>query len=515
MEKGSYLLGTDIGTLGTKTVLVDLEGAIIQRSFEEYNVLTPRPQWAEQWPDVWFDAVCMTIRSVLERSNVDSREIAGLCISGLYGGSGIPCDRDMKPLRPCLIWMDRRAVEEVDWVKQQIGEEELFRVTGNTVDPYYGFTKMLWVKFKEPRNWEKIHQLSTPNAYCIFKLTGEPSIDFSSAGNYGGIFDIHKQEWSEKMMGEMGIPRSLFPEKISRSQDVVGEINSYGARMTGLKTGTPVCAGGIDAPVSALSVGALEDGDLASMLGTSMCNGFIQDSPRLSPRLVNYPYVAYDRQKLYSFAGISTAGACVRYFRDHLGLIELSLGKQIGLSAYSILDLEAETIPAGSEGLIFLPHMMVGERSPWWNPFVRSCLFGLTLYHTRAHIFRSFLEGIAYAFRYCIEAALEAKIPLKRVILVDGGAKSRLWRNMLADVTGMSMAYSALAPGAPYGDALLAGVGSGVLEKIEVIREWGEVMEMTKSNPEKKAIYDKYYDIFKRLYEANDEAFELLARVSD
>lgn len=513
MSKGSYLIGTDVGTLGTKTVLVDLDGKILSTSFEEYGVSTSKPLWAEQWPDVWFNAVCKTIRFVVEGSHVDPRDVAGLCISGLYGGSGIPCDKEMKPLRPCLIWMDRRAVEEAEWVKKNIGEEELFRITGNTVDPYFGFTKMLWIKFKEPKVWEKIHQLVTPNAYCIFKLTGENSVDYSSAGNYGGIFDIHKREWSEKMMEEMSIPRSFFPDKIFRSKDAVGEVSREGAEVTGLKPGTPVCAGGIDAPVSALSVGALEDGDLASMLGTSMCNGFIQDSLRLSPKLINYPYVAYDEKKLYSFAGICTAGACVRYFRDQLGLVESSLGRQIGVSAYSILDLQAEKISPGSEGLIFLPHMMVGERSPWWDPFVRSCITGLSLYHTRAHIFRAFLEGIAYAFRYSVETAIDTGIPLKRVILVNGGAKSRVWRSILTDVTGLSMAYIALAPGAPLGDALLAGVGTGVLEKFEVIKEWVKVTEMTKTNPENKAIYDRYYNIYKKLYEANSEIFKLLSQI--
>jgi len=155
LSKGSYLIGTDIGTLSTKTVLVDLDGKILSTSFEEYGVSTSKPLWAEQWPDVWFNAVCKTIRFVVEGSHVDPRDVAGLCISGLYGGSGIPCDKEMKPLRPCLIWMDRRAVEEAEWVKKNIGEEELLRITGNTVDPYFGFTKMLWIKFKEPKVWEK------------------------------------------------------------------------------------------------------------------------------------------------------------------------------------------------------------------------------------------------------------------------------------------------------------------------------------------------------------------------
>ncbi|HID90473.1 TPA: hypothetical protein EYP44_00750, partial [Candidatus Bathyarchaeota archaeon] len=278
----------------------------------------------------------------------------------------------------------------------------------------------------------------------------------------------------------------------------------------GLRRGTPVCAGGIDAPVSALSVGALEDGDLASMLGTSMCNGFISHKPRLSPKLINYPYVAHDTEFLYSFAGIVTAGYCLRWFRDQLGKVEASLASQTPLSAYQVLDLEAERVPPGSDGLIFMPHMMVGERAPYWDEYVRGCLTGLTLYHSKAHIFRAFLEGIAYAFRYSVEVAMEAGMPVRRVLLVDGGARSRLWRQILADVTGLEMTYTAEATGAPLGDALLAGVGTGALEHYGVIKEWLQVTELTKPNPKTKAVYDKCYRLYRRVYQANREIFKAL-----
>lgn len=515
MSGERFLIGTDVGTLGTKTVLVGTDGAIVASTFEEYDVLRPKPLWAEQWPNVWFDAVVKTIRDVMRRSRISARGVAGLCISGLYGGSGIPLDSRGKPLRPCLIWLDRRATKEVEWVKQNLDLDELFRVTANTVDPYYGFTKMLWIKFNEPEVWRKINQILTPNAYCIYRLTGSTSIDYSSAGNYGGIFDIHKRNWSEKMMDALGIPRRFFPDSVSMSKDVVGEISDEGARLTGLRPGTPVSAGGIDAPVSALSSGALRDGDLSIMLGTSMCNGFIQDAPRLSPRLINYPHVAYDRQKTYSFAGVNTAGACIRYFRDEFGSIESTQAKERGMSAYALLDLEAEEIPVGSDGLIFLPHMMGGERAPWWDPSLVGCLIGLTLFHTRAHIFRAFLEGIAYALRYSVETALNSGMPLKRVLLVDGGSKSRLWRRILTDVTGLPMAYIAEAPGAPLGDALLAGVGAGVVSKCEEIDDWLKVTETTQPNEKDKSTYEKFYNLYNELYEANSSIFEKISRIRE
>ncbi len=494
----TYLIGTDIGTLGTKSVLTDLNGKILSSAFQEYGVITPNPGWAEQWPQVWFDAVCKTIQSVLKAGSIDSKDVAGICFSGL-APSIILCDGQINPLRPSLIWADRRATEECEWVKKNIGEEHIFKVTGNIIDPYYGYTKILYAKSKEPKIWQKTRHILTSIAYCIYKLTGSLSIDLSNAGNLGGVFDIHKREWSEELLAEFGIPRALFPEKLSSSSSVVGEVTHECENMTGLKKGTPVMAGGVDAPVSALSSGAIQDGDLSCMLGTSMCNGFINEKLRLSPKMINYPYVIDDQRMLYSFTGVVTAGYCLRWFRDQLGRQESSFAEQLDISGYKILDMEAEKIPPGSEGILFLPHMMVGERAPYWDNHLRGTLAGLTVYHTKAHMFRAFLEGVSYALRYCIESALEAGMTLERTLLIDGGAKSPLWRRIITDVTGIPIGYIADAVGAPLGDALLAGIGSGALKDHTAIRDWVKVTEIIKPDPENKKTYDKYYTLFKKL----------------
>ena len=510
----SYLIGTDIGTLGTKSVLVDVEGKVLSTSFEEYGVITPRQGWAEQWPDIWAQAVFKTIKQVVEVSKIDPKDVAGACISSLYGGSGIPCDGEMKPLRPCIIWADRRATEECQWAREKIGVDEIFNVTGNVIDPYYGYTKMLWIRNHEQNTWKRIHRFVTPNSYCIQKLTGVESVDLSSAGNYGGIFDIRERDWSEEMMEQLRIPRSMFPEKISSSDEIAGEITLEGSRLTGLKLGTPVCAGGIDAAVSALAGGAILDGDLASMLGTSMCNGFISHRLRLSPKMINFPNVIDGTRQLYSFTGVVTAGYCVRWFRDEFGKAEKVLAADLGEDPYSLLDREAEKIPAGSDGLIFLPHMMVGERAPYWNDYLRGALLGLTIFHTRPHVFRAVLEGVIYAMRFSIEAALETGFPLNRATLVDGGAKSPLWRQIIADVTGLSMDYIPKAIGAPLGDALLAGLGSGVLRDHKVIDEWLGTKVRIQPDENRKKIYDKLYRLYKDSLEANKEVFKKLGESS-
>jgi xylulokinase len=507
----TYLVGTDIGTLGTKTVIVDVEGHIKGSSFLEYGVITPKQGWAEQWPDVWEKAAQASIKTAIEKAKIDPNEIMGAAISSLYGGSGVPLNSKMEPIRPCIIWADRRATEECKWLRENLGVDTLFKITGNVIDPYYGYTKMLWIKNKEPGNWQRIYRFETPNAYVIRGLTGEESVDYSSAGNYGGLFDIHKRDWSEEMMKELGVPRRFFPDKILSSEDVVGEVTEEGSKVSGLPKGTPICAGGIDASVSALAGGAIEDGDLASMLGTSMCNGFISHTPRLSPRMINFPYVVKGRQYTYGFTGIATAGFSVRWFRDELGQKEKDAEKTTGVDAYKQLDDLASKVPIGCDDLIFLPHLMVGERAPYWDENLRGGFLGLSVYHSRAHMFRAVLEGVAYAMRYSLEAAWETGIRVNNATLVDGGARSPLWRQIIADVTGVPMDYIPGAQGAPLGDAMLAGLGTGVIKDYKVIERWISGKVPMKPIPKNVKAYQHFYELYRLSLESNRPLFKEMA----
>lgn len=501
-HKDVYFIGTDIGTLSTKSVLSDVNGRIVASSSKEYGVLTPKPLWSEQWPDVWLEAVCNTIKEVIEKSQVSTEQIQGLTISGLYGGSGIPCDEEMKPLRPCLIWMDRRATQEVEWIKQNIGEDKIFEITGNYIDSYYGYTKILWLKNHEPEIWKKIKWLATPYAYCIYHLTGSISMDYSSAGNIGGIFDIHKRDWSLELLKEMEVPRGFFPEKLAESSEVVGRITEAGAQMTGLLEGTPVCAGGVDAAVATLSAGAFDEGDHVAMMGTSMCWGFIHDGKKLDKKLISMPHVANSKEKVYSFAGAATSGAVVKWFREEFAQLEKTMGGLINLDAYPLLDLEAEKIPAGSEGLVVLPYFM-GERAPIWNVNARGTICGLTLYHTRAHLFHALLEAVAYALRDCMESSKNTGMHLNDQLMMVGGAtKSTLWKSILADVTQYPVTCVSGGGEAAYGDAFLAAVGTGAVKDYEKIREWIAFENSVIPNVKNKQVYDACFRQYKAVYQA-------------
>ncbi len=495
-----YLMGTDIGTQGTKTILVTDSGAVVSESFREYGVITPKPTWAQQWPDVWLDAVVETVRETVEKSGVEASEIAGITISGLYGGSGVPVDRDINPIFPCLIWMDRRAREQTQWVKENVPLEMIFGVTGNYVDSYYGFTKMMWIRDNLPDIWRRTFQFVTPKDYVIYRLTGELSTDFSSAGNIGGLLNIRTRQWSQEMSEALSIPLEKLPQKLIRSSDIAGYINSEFSLITGLLEGTPVISGGIDAPVAQFSAGVLEEGEHVAMAGTSMCWGTVHDGKNLTPGLISFPYVVYEDKKMYTFGGSATSGALARWFRDQFGQYEKEVQDRTGISAYSLLELEAKNIQIGSEGLVVLPYFM-GERSPIWDPDARGTILGLSLYHTKAHVYRALLEATAYSLKHNMEEATKAGIELDSECYIVGGvARSDFWVQILADVTGFGMKRLAKDVEAPLGDCFLAGLGTGVIDRPERIKEWLEFRSTVLPEADTASLYRDYYEIFKELY---------------
>jgi xylulokinase len=510
----AYLLGVDVGTTGAKAVLATGAGRIVAQHTTEYGFLTPRPLWAEQWPRVWLDGLSGAVRGVLGSAGIPPARVQAMAVSSLYGGSGIPVDEKLEPLRPCLIWLDRRAQAQTDWVRSALPLDQLFAVTGNGVDSYYGFTKILWVKEREPEVWKRVRWLLPPNAWLVHRLTGQLAVDHSSAGNIGGVYDIRRRRWSEEITRALGIARDLFPERLVASSEVVGTLHAEGAERTGLPTGTPVCAGGVDAAVATLSAGVFRGGQHVAMMGTSMCWGFVHQQAPREPGFVSMPYVLRPETTTYTFGGASTAGAVVKWFRDELGRpAEAGAGSGARLESYADLDARAARLPAGSDGLLLLPYFM-GERSPIWDARARGTLVGLTLFHTRAHVYRAFLEGVAYALRHNIEAGQRAGYPLDRDLsVVGGGAKSELWSSILASVTGRPVRAAAAGGEAALGDAMLAALGVGLADEAR-LEGWvgsAELYRRHAPEPRDAAVYDRFFEEYVALYAALKPRFAALA----
>ena len=308
MSEQNYVIGVDVGTTSAKAVLTTDKGEILGQHLSEYGLLTPRPLWAEQWPEVWFEGMIKAVQGALKKSGVSPKNVRAMTVSSLYGGSGIPVDKEMTPLHPCLIWMDRRAQAETAWVRDNVDLDELFAVTGNGVDSYYGFTKMLWLKNNQPEVWAKTRAFLPPNAYLTYRLTGEVAVDYSSAGNIGGVFNVGKKQWSQTMTESLEIPLELLPERLVASAEVVGNLHAEGADMLGLLPGTPVCAGGVDAAVATLSAGVFRPGQHVAMMGTSMCWGLIHPEQPKQPGLISMPYVLNPETTTYTFGGGGDGG---------------------------------------------------------------------------------------------------------------------------------------------------------------------------------------------------------------
>ena len=514
-----YVLAGDIGTGSTKSVMVDTAtGRIIAESSVDYKpgFTVPRehPNGAEQWPDPWWEAMVATSGQVVRRSKVDPRDIGAICFSGLYGGSGIPVDADVKPIRPCMIWLDQRAFRECDVLRDEIGEDVFGEVSGNyTVHSYYGYTKMFWFMVNEPRLFKRTKHILTPNGYAIYKLTGRIVTDFCSMGNFAGVFDIRDYSISQEVLDmltssarkrisaefkDIELTPGVFGDLVS-SDDVVGEVSPEAAKRIGVRPGTPVVASGIDAPVSLVATGGATAGFNGLMTGTSWCWGMLQERSKavFARRLINYPHAISSTELIYSFGGGAFPGGAVDpWYRVNLG----------GAKKTRELDDLAAKIPPGSLGIIFHPFLM-GERTPVWNTAASGGFFGLRHLHDGGAVYRSVLEGAAYLHKWNVEQAVESGIKVEKpTVLVDGGSKSPLWRSILADVLGMRMSFLSEFPGTPYGDALIGAVGVGEV-KPDAIREWLPEMLTVQPEARNREVYAKGYAIFKSIYEKMKEVY--------
>lgn len=491
-----YLIGVDIGTSSTKAVLTDERGRILSSSTEFYSILTPRPAWAECWPDPWVKASKDTIRNVVKESGVDPKRVEGMCISGLNGGSGIPLDKNMEPIRPCIIWMDRRAGDIADRLGKNIDLDKLYRITENGVDSYYGFTKMLWIKENEPENWERTAVLVQPNHYVIYKLTGELVTDYTTAGNIGGIYDFEAADWSDEMLGILGIPREKLPSRILSPTDIAGGLTAEAAKELGLREGLPVAAGCVDCLASTLAAGAVREGDSVVILSTSLNWGLLHKSKPNSPRCISMPYVKEPKKMRHTLSAISTAGAITRWYSETFACESLLGGE--GKIPFDVLEKAAANVPAGSNGLIMLPYFM-GERSPIWDTRARSVLMGLSLRHTQADIYHAVLESVGYALRHIMED-FDGGLDLPAMKIVGGGSRSVLWTQIISDITGVGLDCMGANVEAPFGDAFLAAVAVGVAGDFEEIESWSNTVRHVRPQTALYETYSMYYNIYKSVY---------------
>ncbi len=508
----NYLMGCDVGTSGTKSVLIDEEGSALASHYVEYPLNTPRPGWAEQDPEWYWNAVADTIRSCIAQAGVDAAEIRGVSVSALAPAC-ILVDKDLRPLQDAHIWMDRRGIAEAQWVREKVGEDRVFEVSASVIDPFYTTVKVLWEKNNRPDLYNKAHKIMPAAGYAAMKLTGRAVTDYTNASMYGICYDIRNKEWDGGIIERLGLDAELFPQSYP-CDEVIGEVTAEAAARTGLKKGTPVMAGTVDATASFFAGGAVEDGDISLAMGTSGCLGIVHSEPKFTRGVVPMVHVSDSRNKYAAVGATVSCGSLLRYFRDEFAQVERQTADELSMDVYDVICMEAEKVPAGSDGLIALPYFM-GERSPIWDPAARGVLFGMSLTHTRGHMVRALMEGAVYAlyqnFLYVKETGIKMNMPMT---LGDGGAKSPLWRQIVADMFNVPVAYMENSRGAPLGSAVNAGVGAGVFQSHGIIKDWLRVSDRHEPDAQTHETYMKYYEIFDRLYGKLKDEYTALAKAT-
>ena len=497
-----YLLGIDIGTSGTKGVLMDREGKIFARAGREYSIDIPQPGWAEQDPKMWWEATIQVIREVVKESEVNPQQIRGIGLSGQMHGT-VFLDKDLQPFRPAIIWADQRSSSQCEFIYQKIGKERLAELTGSPVATGFMCSTLLWMKENQPEEFNQIYKVILAKDYIRYRLTGNLGVEVTDASSTL-LLDIKRRCWSEELLDILGLPLKILPEEVHESQEVAGYLLAEAARDIGLLEGIPVVYGGGDQSMQAVGNGVIRPGILSSTIGTGGQLFITVDKFTYDPRLRIHTFCHAIPNTYHLLGAILSAGLSLKWLRENILHTP---------DAYHIFDDEVDKIRAGSEGIIFLPYLL-GERSPYMNPQAKGVFFGLSLKHHQSHMIRAVMEGTVFAFRDCLEAFEELGVKIERVIASGGGAKSRVWRQIQADVFNKEISMTQSTEQAAMGAAILAGVGVGIYKdvgdgcrKVVKLKE-----EKIKPIPENVDIYNQQFKIYQSLYQDLKGNFKRLKR---
>lgn len=501
----AYLLGIDIGTSGTKTVLFDTEGNTIASALEEYNLSQPQMGWAEQDPEDWWNAVHRTISLVIKKSGVESADIKGIGLSGQMHGL-VMLDENNEVIRPSIIWCDQRTEKQCEKMTEVVGRERLIEITGNQAITGFTASKILWVMENEPENYAKTKHILLPKDYIRYKLTGAFATEVSDASGMQ-LIDIKERTWSKELLELLEIDEALLAP-VFESYEVTGKVTEFTSELTGLAVGTPVVGGAGDQAAGAIGNGIIKEGTISSTIGTSGVVFAHTDKPVYDKHGRIQTFCHAVPGAWHVMGCTQGAGLSLKWFRDNFCHEEMSVADRMGIDPYVLMGNEAEKAEVGSNGLVYLPYLM-GERTPHLDPYAKGVFFGLTPSHRRNEVIRSIMEGVTYSLRDCLELVNEMGIEIDHIRVSGGGSKSPLWRQLQADIFKNSVRTINSSEGPAFGVAILAGVGVGLYDSIEeacakMITE-KDITETREENTEK---YDRMYDFFTKLYPVLKDSFK-------
>jgi len=492
-------LGIDIGTQAVKAVLVGMDGRIAAQALLERGPHNPRPGWVEMNPDqdLW-GAVLQVVRGLLAEAPLQARAVAVVGVSGL-----VPClcpiDEAGSPVGPMILYSDNRALEELAWVNRTAG----LSLTAEAVIP-----KLVWIRNHEPDRYARIHTVFSGHNYVVYRLTGERSIDYDTAGILGGIFDPRSKTWDEGVCQRLDLPSAYFPPP-RPATTLVGEISAQAALQTGLPRGVPVIAGSGDTFPTMVGCGVVDPGDAMVSFGTT---GLMTLTRKPLVQSAGGPHFddGSGRASVSWVANVLSTGQLVRWFCEQFGQAERTVASRLDTSLFGLLDAEAGRLPPGAEGLIVLPHWL-GRRTPSPDALMRGAILGLTPNHTPAHIYRAILEAFAYSVRQTFAAV---RPEAARLVATAGGARSPLWRQIVTDILDAPMEYYAAASGA-LGIAFLAGYAAGLISEFaEIKQSWLNSPQITRPEGRATAAYDRYFGIYCEFEQHMTEPFAHLSQAS-
>lgn len=505
----TLLMGIDAGTTGTKAVLVREDGTLVAQAGREYPTYFPEPGAAEQDADDWWRALCALTPELLRAADALPQDVGAISVSS-QAPSVVPVDRALHPTGPALIWMDRRAEPECEWLRHEVGEEAFTRRNGGRIDPYFLAPKLMWyLRHRAAQSPNPPATILSTAGYLVARLTGRAVMDVS-LGPLTMLFDCAQQRWSDELVSACGIDPRLLPPLLP-CQEIAGSVTAEASRASGLAEGTPVLAGMVDGTAAAIESNVVEPGAAVEMTGQSTVVMVCASTPFLHRDLFLLGHAVPNRWLVVG-AMVATGGS-LRWFRDQLASLEAQQARAQGDDVFDLLTREAADSPVGANRVIFLPYMY-GERSPLWDSTARGVFFGLSLATKRGDLVRAILEATAFGLRHNLEIAEEGGFPARTLVCVGGGARSPLWNQIKADVLQRPILVPKAATGAPMGNAILASVAAGchpsLLEAVHtMVHPGAEVLP----NPANADRYDALYRVYRNLYPALREQYSALAAI--
>jgi len=511
-KSDQFLLSIDVGTTGGRAIIFDTRGNIIGSAYKEYLCFYPTPTTVEQDAITWWEATKSTVNDALEKAKIDPSTIAGLSVTN-QRETIVPVDKNGEPLSRAIVWQDRRTIQECEEIREKVGDEKIYAITGLTIDPYFSAPKILWIKRNLPEVFNKAHKFLLVHDYIQMKLTNEFVTDYSNASRTM-LFDINKLTWSNFILQTLAIPREKLPKPLP-SGTKIANLTKNAAKELGLPEGLPVVAGGGDQQCAAIGVGVTQEGRIKATTGTgTFLLAFLKESQRDPKRRLLCSCHAIPGA--YVFEGsIFTTGSILRWFRDNFSFAEKSLAQNVNLDSYDLICMQANDIPPGSEGVLVLPHF-VGAGAPHWNPNARGVIFGLGLGHTRKHLIRAIMESSCYEIKTNLEVLQELGVKLQELRITGGASRNALWNQIEADISNLPVIKGKVEEATALGAAILAGIGAGVFRDFdEATEQMVQIVERRKPIKAHTQQYEQYFTIYKELYQIlmEQNLYEKLAAI--